>query len=402
MANLPVKWFHSMFRGIPQISRGVGKLKAVLDACLVDGFGQVPSISATITDNVLTINLPSGQTFELNSVVDVSGDDILKGEYRVINTDTTFIQLSVNLPNQAFVNTLYVKYASLGWTKVTPASSPNCALYIPKESHSGFRLWVKDDYTNAALVRICRGVASTSNVSSFQNLIDAVPYGEGSNCWLKSNDNTSGTRAFFLIGDGSLLYYQWCSTQYDNSYAYLRTGRTMVCGDINRYYPNDNYAAVLTNSIRNPNTFSSESSPDSFNLMSNRNSNYHNTAGNIYKTFLGSSRNVKGECFAGRVPNGPYSTSWSGRGGYAIEKSLTNNLSLQKILAVEEDLIRGEYPGSYFIPFAMESMVDLAFEKGAGDLQGKILLFKVSGTNEGDYDHGNPTVMAFDITGPWR
>ena len=69
---------------------------------------------------------------------------------------------------------------------------------------------------------------------------------------------------------------------------------------------------------------------------------------------------------------------------------------------MEEDLIRGEYPGSYFIPFAMESMVDLTFEKGAGDLQGKILLFKVSGNTEGSYDEGNPTVMAFDITGPWR
>ena len=144
MADIQVKWFHSLMRGIPQISGQVGKLMSLLDAVLVTGFGQTTVTSANVTDGILTLDIANGETFLKYSVVSITGDDQLKGEHRVIESSNTFIKVALNIPNQNFVGTLYVKYAPLGWTKIAAGTPANTALYIPKTSYSGFNLFVND------------------------------------------------------------------------------------------------------------------------------------------------------------------------------------------------------------------------------------------------------------------
>ena len=59
MATYSVKWFTSDMRGAPVVSGTAGTLIAMLDACLVTGFGVVTATSVTVSGGVATATLPS-------------------------------------------------------------------------------------------------------------------------------------------------------------------------------------------------------------------------------------------------------------------------------------------------------------------------------------------------------
>ena len=405
MATLPVKWYHSMMRGIPVITGQRGKLRDFLDAVLVDGFGQITVNSITISNKIATIVIPNSETFLRYSVIEISGDDQLKGEYRVIESTTSYIKIKVDLPDQVFSSSMFVKYASLGWTRERPTSPNNASFYIPKESHSGFRLYINDNYNSATLVKICKGVSNLGNTTDHNNvLIDYAPKsGTLFSCWFKSYDASATTRANFLIGDGSCFYYQWCRTDWGNSYDALTSGKVMFCGDINRAYSGDPNAAVIVCAYAsNPDYLGNSYHGDSMALKSTINVNYHNSGSNIYKTFIG---NVFGDSvtdFAGRVQDGAVLNDWSGWGGTYMDESLVGGVELLKMRAVTNRAIRGDYPGIFFSATDLQALTDLTIEEGSGELAGRLVLFKKSSDASGNYEYGDPVCVAYDITGPWR
>ncbi|MEG3033893.1 MAG: hypothetical protein RR877_00165 [Aurantimicrobium sp.] len=406
MATLPVKWYHSMMRGIPLIAGVKGRLKLFLDAVLVNGFGQITINSVTISNKIATIVIPNSETFLKYSVIEISGDDQLKGEYRVIESTNSYIKINVDLPDQVFSSSMFVKYASLGWSKQEPTTAVNTCLYIPKTSHSNFKLYVNDNYDSAAFVKICKGASNMENLANYgaDQLIDHVPKsGNLYSCWFKSYTTGAEARANFLIGDGSSIFYQWCRTEVVNNYDSLQHGKIMFCGDILRAYPGDPNAAVLMCAYTtNPNSISSTYFGDSMALKSTLNVNYHNTGNNIYKTFLG---NVFGDSmneFAGRVQDGATICDWSAWGGTAMDQSLIGGIELFRMKAVTERVIRGEYPGILFSGTSLEGMSDLVIEEGSGDMAGRLIMFKKSSSASGPYEYGDPVCVAYDITGPWR
>lgn len=402
--TLPVKWYHSMMRGFPVVTGQPGKLIALLDACLVNGFGQVSSNSFKVENNILTIDLANSETFEKYSVVAINGDDQLNGEYRVIEATKTYIKIKVDLPNQVFTNTIYIKYAPLGWSKITPNTPANTALYIPKESFSNFKFWVNDNYGYSTHVKICDDVTDQLNLS-LSNLVNYVPVMSANySLWWKSHQNISNTRSSFLIGDGSLFYYQWGDRTVVNGYPSLRLGKTMVCGDIIPYLKSDYLATVLTNDSRSSlNTNHAGSVDSAITICSTPGNNYLNTTSNIYSSFLGDINRIKGNNFAGRISEGYQYSNWSGLANNSnyLENSLTGKLELSKILAVSDQGIRGEYPGVFFIPNQIPAMDDLNIEEGTGALADKLILFKVN-SKDGSYDYSGESTVAYDITGPWR
>ena len=410
MADIQVKWFNSLMRGIPAVTGQVGKFITYLDAVLVNGFGQTTVTTANVVDGVLTLNITNSETFQKYAVVNITGDDQLKGDHRVIESATTYIKIALNIPNQTFTGTFYVKYAPLGWSKVSMASQPNIALYVPKSSYSGFNLAVNDTFGAAAFVRLCRGATNPANFVDFNTLIDYVPTFTDTTSrsyWAKNYTNNSTVGANFLIGDGSTFYYQWARTDGTNNYDDLRTGKLMGCGDINRYMEEDTLSAFLTCGVTNASNLTSLSSNytlQSMQLMSTLN-NSNNGAG--YSTFLGNVRGEKGNDTAFRTPDGPFFGSWSGYSTNWVDWSVNGTgLELQKLLACSERVIRGEYPGIFSIPFDFSFVDDMSVEEGSGDMAGRLIMFKVMSAGNNSYDGSAPSiarsVMAFDITGPWR
>lgn len=394
-----------MMRGIPVITGQKGKLRDFLDAVLVNGFGQITVNSITISNKIATIVIPNSETFLRYSVIEISGDDQLKGEYRVIESTTSYIKIKVDLPDQVFSSSMFVKYASLGWTRERPTLPDNASFYIPKETHSGFRLYINDNYNTATLVKICKGVLNLDNTTDHNNvLFDYAPKsGTLFSCWLKSYNASVDTRANFLIGDGSCFYYQWCRTKQINSYESLTTGKVMFCGDINRAYSGDpNAAVILCTYTSNPDYIDNTYHGDSMGLKSTVNVNYHNTGSNIYKTFIG---NVFGDSvtdFAGRTQDGASLNNWSGQGGTYMDESLVGGVELLKMKAVTNRAIRGDYPGIFFSATDLQALTDLTIEEGSGELAGRLVLFKKSSDDSFYYEYGNAVCVAYDITGPWR
>ena len=410
MADIPVKWYHSMMRGIPIMTGQPGKLITYLDAVLINGFGQTTVTSANVVDGILTMNIANSETFQKYAVVNITGDDQIKGDHRVIESTNTYIKIALNIPNQTFTGTFYVKYAPLGWTKITPTTPANTALYVPKSSYSGFNLFVNDNYGSAAQVRLCRGATNTTNLSDINSLIDFSPRVMTINylpCWFKTYANNTVTNSTFLIGDGSTFYHQWAKTDGYNSYDNLRTGKMMGVGDIVRYMEEDVLSAFIVNAIQPSTSLSSISSSYADQSMQLVSSRISNTNGPMHSSFLGTVRGEKIDDTAYRLPDGPYYGPWSGYASNWVEWSITDNgLELNRLLAASERVIRGEYPGIFHIPFDFGFVDDLTIEEGSGDMAGRLILFKTMSAGIGGYDGPTPagasSVLAFDITGPWR
>ncbi|MEG3033890.1 MAG: hypothetical protein RR877_00150 [Aurantimicrobium sp.] len=410
MADIQVKWYHSMMRGIPIMNGQVGRLITYLDAVLVNGFGQTTVTTANVVDGILTLNITNSETFQKYTVVNITGDDQLKGDHRVIESANTYIKIALNIPNQTFTGTFYVKYASLGWSKLTMAAQPNMALYVPKSSYSGFNLAVNDTYGSAAFVRICRGATNPANFADFNTLIDSVPIYTSAtdrSYWAKNYTNNTATTANFLIGDGSTIYYQWGQTNGTNGYDNLRTGKMVGCGDIIRYMEEDTLSAFLVCGMIAASSLpslSSSSIRQSMQVMSTLNS-WNDGAG--HSTFLGNVRGEKGNDTAFRTPDGPFFGSWSGYGTNWVDWAVNGTgLELNKLLACSERVVRGEYPGIYTLPFDFGGVDDMLIEEGSGDMAGRLIMFKCMSSGNTSYDNSSPSgatsVMAFDITGPWR
>ena len=80
---------------------------------------------------------------------------------------------------------------------------------------------------------------------------------------------------------------------------------------------------------------------------------------------------------------------------------MTGGVELNKMLAINEKTVRGEYPGVFFLSQMLTNIDDLSIEPGSGDLAGKLIMFKRSSTPTTNFE-GQPVACAFDITGPWR
>lgn len=406
MATLPVKWYHSLMRGIPVVRGTKGTFRDFMDAVLVNGFGQVTTNSIIVKDGVATIAMANSETFLQHAVIEISGDDQLRGEYRVIDSNTEYIKVKINIPNQTFTNSIFVKYASLGWTTQRPTIPEMGALYTPKESHSGFNLYINDNWGSAVYVKMCKGVKNFDDISvPNDTLIDYVPRSENNfSCWFKNYNADNNPRSNFLIGDGSSIYYHWGRMEDGNHAGALAHGRTMFCGDVNRLEDIDKFGAVLMCQYTG-NADYIGSTYGTGGAMAQRSSiheNYHNTGNNIYKTWLGSVSGIPGNTYAGNWPDGPAFTSWSGANSNYIEQSLLGGIELYKMLATTERSFRGYYPGFYYVGTAIESISDFTFEKGTGELSDKMLMIKKGCNLSGPYEYGDPIAMVFDITGPWR
>lgn len=126
---VPVKYFHSGQAGAPVLSSSAGALLAVLDACLVNGFGLQVLDSLSVVDGVLIGNKAS-HGFTVDQVIKVSGanQSQLNGEWVVTAASTgSFHAAATGIANVTGTGTITAKAAPAGWEKAF--SSTNIAAY---------------------------------------------------------------------------------------------------------------------------------------------------------------------------------------------------------------------------------------------------------------------------------
>ena len=148
-----VKYFHSELPGAPVLSGTAGSRIAVLDACLVNGWGLITAASVSVAGGVATATFTAGHSVEPLSVIQVAGASVpaINGEQRV----TTTASLSISWPAPGVADgpvsgTITIKLAPAGWVKL--AGTNKAAYKSGAVGASG--CWLQIDDSAAQLARV--------------------------------------------------------------------------------------------------------------------------------------------------------------------------------------------------------------------------------------------------------
>lgn len=202
-----VRIMNETMRGAPGLWGKAGRGIAVLDAFLVDGWGSVNSLSASVdASGIATIDFASGDSFVLDAAVEISGAPVaeMDGVFKVIAQTSTSIQIqtattAANYPGAVMT----VKYASCGWEKVYTGTK--LAAYRSKDSDLN-RRYLRVADTSAATMRWIAYSAMTG-VSSGTGQFPTSGQVSGGGYVNKSTADTTVLSTYDLFGDGAMFYF---------------------------------------------------------------------------------------------------------------------------------------------------------------------------------------------------
>ena len=197
-----VKYFSNSWAGAPQLFGQTGSLVSVLDACLVNGFGETTVQSVIVASGVGTVQstlhrmrMIDGET---GCVGVFTGGNLSGVEFRVQSiTNENVFTFNTDLGDGVYTATT-VKIAPLGWQKVHGDSQRACYRRTDPGS-TAMTLQVDDNQDNTwAALYVHEGVQPT--ISYWSLPTSPVTY-----CY-KSNVANTDPRSWRLIGDSKTFY----------------------------------------------------------------------------------------------------------------------------------------------------------------------------------------------------
>lgn len=391
MADTTVKFFHSAMPGAPVLSGSAGAVLAVLDACLVNGFGLGNLDSLVIAGGVATATRAAGHSQEVGTVALIAGATVtggsVNGEQKVLSaTATTFTFAAPGIADQTATGTISAKLAAAGWAK--PYSGTNLAAYQPTDVAASGRLLRVDD-TGTQSARVV-GYETMSDVNTGVNPFPTAAQQSGGLFWSKSSTADATARPWMVFADGRMVYM---------ARAYLAASANdyelTAFGDINSLRAGDAYHALLSgmtsaqggNSVTNAGNYWQNASTVSSGPYMARSYTGLGTSIQVIKQFaapIGSSSTANsGQDLATFMPF-PNPTD----GGFYVTP---HNIFESGII------LRGTSPGFYCS----------AQRLGAGTLAPRESVSGVTGLagrtlKAVTVQNSAPATCFFDITGPWR
>lgn len=215
---MPVKYFQAGQFDAPTLRGQNGSLIALLDACLVNGYGLVAISSMTRVGTVATVVTAAAHRMESGATALISGADQpqYNGRFSVspIN-DTSFSFTVTGDPvSPATGASMTSKRASAGFAKVF--SGTNKAVYRSTDT-SGVRhyLQVIDDGTTTGGAREAkiRGYVAMSDVDTGSEPFPTVAQSAIGLLAYKSGSIDTTNRPWRLISDGKTFYFGACMDQ---------------------------------------------------------------------------------------------------------------------------------------------------------------------------------------------
>lgn len=424
--SVSVKYFTSGMTGAPQVDNAWGDLVALLDACLVHGFGLKAIDSLTCVDGLATAHIASGHGYQIHQVVAIAGADQpeYNGEFRVTgvsaNSFTYELPSSESAPAPASpatsVTTLTAKVAPLNWDK--PFSGTHRGAYRSKNVASPQNLLLVDDslkvpdydtnWAKWAAVGIAEDMSDIDTIIGAQapfdpnrptrnwkrsqapNTLDwgwhkwyharGAPY--------ETNGIANGARNWVLVGDDR-MFYLMCTVH--PSYSWY--GRNFYCfGDIASFKPGDQYATALAahdsshrdNYFTYPDQYGGISPLGTLDVSGNVLLRNHTQLGHPVRWGLTSLNTNNAQ-------------QWCGRGGVPFPNGADYSLWLLPAYVRQEDgHMRGTMPGMLWMPQDRPYSDQTIVDNVVGQAGKRFLLVR---TNYSSDSEG--CQVAFDITGPW-
>lgn len=213
-ADTTVKFFSSSMTGAPVMTGLAGSLLAVLQACLVDGFGLATVDSVVVASGVATVTRAAGHPFVDGQVALLAGSTpvALNGEKKVtVISATKYSFDATGVSDGTATGTITHKVAPLGWAnpfassgnvgvfKPTDAAATACVLRVDDSGTKNTRVVGYESMTD--LNTGASGSPATTGVSFPTNTL--VP---GGLYWPKSQSADATQRPWYLFGDGRGFY----------------------------------------------------------------------------------------------------------------------------------------------------------------------------------------------------
>lgn len=385
-----VKHFHSAMSGAPTLNGTAGSLIAVLDACLVDGFGLKTADSVVVSGGIATATFSTGHSFEPDVIALVTGATPagLNGEKRVLTTATNVITFdATDIADGTATGAITIKIAPAGWAK--PFSGTNLAAYRSTDP-TGTRMFLRvaDGTTTARVV----GYESMSDVNTGVRAFPLDTQLAGGGYIPKANDASATARVWTLIADSR----GWWLHTHTSTYLPGLSGSVWGFGDYDSYKSGDPFACALQCSLAD----TSGSGYASVEVAE------YNGMGSLAGPFT--ARSFTGLGGSVQLGQGQEShaavTGTSGAGtntmAPAYPNGPNNGLILSRKLLVEMGVaLRGVSRGLLLAAQNCHAHFNWRDKvPGQGQYAGRTLMAVKCGSPAGTSSQG---VVFFDITGPW-
>lgn len=393
MPSSDIKYIHSGMPGAPSLSGAAGSLIALLNACLINGFGLGTLDSLTIAGGVATATRAAGHSHEAGSVAQIAGITGayagLNGDRKVLTTSpSTFTFDATGFPDGTATGTITQKMAPLAtWTK--PFSGTNLAAYRSTDP-LGTQMYLRVDDTGTTEARVL-GYESMTGINAGTGPFGATSPGS----YIAKANNTTGTRAWSLIGDsrGFFLSIAYYNTNQDRA-------TTSYFGDFNPILAGDPYACMLQASTSSYYSTQSGASSDC-----GGSSNYGTASVTFVPrayTGLGTYVGMQPSCAI--ITGSLVSTlAMSGSTDYKTPYPNPTDGGLYitpvRLNETNSRAFRGITPGLYHIPQDLESLQPFYWRDSVTGIAGFLdRTFKTIRNQQS----GTPGTFLIDITGPWR
>jgi hypothetical protein len=382
------KYYHSNMTGAPVLSGTAGALIAVLDACLVNGFGLKAVDTLTVAAGVATATIGLGiGALEADTVALISGATpaALNGQKRLLSADTvtnTVTFDATGISDQTATGSISIKLAPAGWEK--QHAGTNKAAYRSTNPASTLAVLRVDDAAaqNARVV----GFDGMTDIDTGTGQFPSSVQQSGGLYWPKSDAADATSRAWTVVADDQTLYLHTHTAAANQGVC----GVILSFGDYSSLMHIDPLPALITG-MSSDIASSSVAATDDL---------AHATGSLIYlaQNYSGTTTSIQATTQPESYWDGVL-TSWSGYQAAtclpAYPNPADNGLVLTRKLLMEPGSLRGAMRG---LGFSLQNC------HAALPWQTKILGASVHyAINSGSpaYSVASITAVMFDITGPW-
>ena len=380
--------FDSSMTGAPVLSGTAGALRAVLKACMVDGFGAGAVATLTVAAGIATASFAGAHPYHIGTIAQFGGATPagLNGQKRILSTTASAVTFdATGIADGAATGTITHKVAAAGWQELFAGSVTNVLCLKPAVVEApGCVLRVDDTGTTNARVRAYEAMTDASTGVGPTPLESQMA---GGLFWPKSSEASTLARTWYMVADERGFYLAVAPAGSD-----LYT--LLYGGDIASLKSGDAYGYLLTGNRADQTNTSSV--PDGCVGYSGRGVRSGAYMVREY-TAIGQSVAVRR---VGAHHNGTTTNVYAGTAGYSLGTypNGPNNGLMTGALELHAMGIRGTLPGLLHPvqdlgdAFATGAVVD-----GTDDLAGRRLMAIRTGPPAG----GTVGTVFIDITGPW-
>lgn len=389
--STPVKYFHSDLPGAPTLNGVAGSLIAVLDACLVDGFGLKSADSVVVSGGIATATFSTGHSFEPDVIALVAGATPagLNGEKRVLTTSTNTITFdATDIADGTATGTITVKVAPAGWDKAF--SDGQVAVYRSTDA-AGTRFYLRVDDSGANNARVV-GYEEMTGASTGTGPFPTNAQVSGGGYWAKANNTSALARTWTICADSRSFSY------FVNSVAGSggASGSVWSFGDFESVSSADLFNCHLSCALA-PSHTSTGTPQDSNDFL-----HVASSGGGVYvaRSITGITGAIRPTLAASGLAYGSGATSGRGDGVTATYLKPGDDIfTVRKVLIEAGVGVRGVLRGEFYTPQNCHASLSRHQKlNGGGEMSGRKLLTLKCGGTAWTSSWG---AMFLDITGPW-